>query len=105
MGNRNPVTLVRIVVSRNSAVVRGNLCEANIPPTAIRPLPMAISEIMTCKRVNAGIDIPRIMTLSRCCGPVLRYLRRTPRPGHLCIHDALAALALPQSEPGLTRLG
>ena len=34
MGNKKPVRLVSAVVKRNSAVVPGNLCEANIPPTA-----------------------------------------------------------------------
>jgi hypothetical protein len=62
MGNRNPVTLVRAVVNRKSALVPGSLCEANIPPTTISPLPIAINVIMTCRRVKAGIDIPRIMT-------------------------------------------
>jgi len=39
MGKRNPVTLVSAVVKRNSAVVTGNLCEANIPPTTIQSTP------------------------------------------------------------------
>jgi hypothetical protein len=39
MGNRKPVTLVSIVVKRNNAVVPGNLCEASIPPTTIKPTP------------------------------------------------------------------
>ena len=53
MGKRNPVTLVSAVVERKSAVVTGNLCEANIPPTIISPLPMATRVIMTCKTVKA----------------------------------------------------
>jgi hypothetical protein len=61
MGNKNPVTLVSAVVKRNSAVVPGNLCEANIPPTTTNPLPIAIRVIMTCRRVKAQIDIPRII--------------------------------------------
>jgi hypothetical protein len=54
------------VVKRNSAVVTGNLCEANIPPTTINPLPIAIRVIITCKIVKAPTDIPRIMESSRC---------------------------------------
>src|SRR5215831_2247528 len=61
MGKRNPVTLVSAVVKRNRAVVAGNLCEANIPPTTISPLPIAARVIMTCKTVNAPTDIPRII--------------------------------------------
>ena len=64
MGKRNPVTLVSAVVKRNSSVVTGSLCEANIPPTTISPLPMATSVIMTCKIVKVPIDIPRIIELS-----------------------------------------
>ena len=56
-----PVKLVSAVVKRKSAVVPGNLCEANIPPTTIRPLAIAINVIITCGRMNAPIDIPRIM--------------------------------------------
>jgi hypothetical protein len=61
MGKRNPVTLVSAVVKRNSAVVTGNLCEANIPPITISPLPIATRVMMTCKIVNAPVDIPRII--------------------------------------------
>src|SRR5215472_10333897 len=66
MGKRNPVTLVSTVVKRNNAVVTGNLCEANIPPTTISPLPIATRVIMTCKIVKAPSDIPRIMESSGC---------------------------------------
>ena len=65
MGKRNPVMLVSAEVKRNSAVVTGNLCEANIPPTTISPLPIATRVIMTCKIVKAPIDIPRIIESSR----------------------------------------
>jgi hypothetical protein len=61
MGKRNPVKLVSAVVKRKSAVVTGNLFEANIPPTTISPLPIATRVIMTCKIVKAPTDIPRIM--------------------------------------------
>jgi len=61
MGKRNPVTLVSAVEKRNSAAVTGNLCEANIPPTTISPLPIATRVMMTCKIVNAPVDIPRII--------------------------------------------
>src|SRR5262249_57656695 len=64
MGKRNPVTLVSAVVKRNSAVVTGNLCEANISPTTISPLPIATRVIMTCKIVKAPTDIPRIIDSS-----------------------------------------
>src|SRR5215468_7983880 len=66
MGKRNPVMLVSAEVKRNSAVVTGNLCEANIPPTTISPLPIATRVIMTCKIVKAPSDIPRIMESSGC---------------------------------------
>jgi hypothetical protein len=42
MGKRNPVKLVSAVVKRKSTVVTGNLFKANIPPTTISPLPIAI---------------------------------------------------------------
>jgi hypothetical protein len=67
MGKRNPVTLVSAVVKRNRAVVTGNLCEANIPPTTISPLPIATRVIMTCRSVKAPIDIPKIMETSAVC--------------------------------------
>src|SRR5262245_51511815 len=66
MGKRNPVKLVSPVVKRNNAVVTGNLCEANIPPTTISPLPIATRVIMTCKIVKAPTDIPKIID-----GPVV----------------------------------
>src|SRR5262249_5763396 len=66
MGKRNPVKLVSAVVKRKSAVVTGNLFEANIPPTTISPLPIATRVIMTCKIVKAPTDIPRIMESPRC---------------------------------------
>jgi hypothetical protein len=46
------VTPVKTVVNRNSAVI----------PTTISPPPMAIKQIMTCRRVKAAIDIPGVMT-------------------------------------------
>src|SRR5215468_5486417 len=72
MGKRNPVTLVSIVVKRNIAVVTGNLCEANIPPTTISPLPIATRVITTCKTVKAPTDVPRIMD-----SPVVSVLTRS----------------------------
>jgi hypothetical protein len=51
-------------MNEKSAVVTGNLFEANIPPTTISPLPIAIRVIMTCKIVKAPTDIPRIMEVS-----------------------------------------
>src|SRR5262245_34884359 len=77
MGKRNPVTLVSAVVKRNNAVVIGNLCEANIPPTTISPPPIATRVIMTCKIVKAPTDIPRIMESSRCW-PTRRKLKSVP---------------------------
>src|SRR5262249_34675660 len=67
MGKRNPVKLVSAVVKRKSAVVTGNLFEANIPPTTISPLPMATRVVLTCKIVKAPTDIPKIMERPRCC--------------------------------------
>jgi hypothetical protein len=66
MGNRNPVKLVSPVAKRNNAVVTGNLCEANIPPATISPLPIATRVIMTCTSVKTPTDIPRIMEGPRC---------------------------------------
>jgi hypothetical protein len=66
MGKRNPVTLMSAVVKRNSAVVTGNLSEANIPPPTISPLPIATRVMATCKIVKAPTDIPRIMEIPRC---------------------------------------
>jgi hypothetical protein len=77
MGKRNPVTLVSAVVKRNSAVVTGNLSEANIPPKTISPLPIAIRVMMTCKMVKAPTDIPRIMGIP-VVGPLAR--REVARP-------------------------
>jgi hypothetical protein len=56
------------VVRRKSAVVPGSRCEANIPPTAISPLPIATRVITTCKSVNPPIDIPRIMKVVLVAG-------------------------------------
>ncbi|MFY9835405.1 MAG: hypothetical protein WAK55_02865 [Xanthobacteraceae bacterium] len=61
MGKRDPVTLVSAVVKRKSAVVTGNLSEANIPPTTINPLPIATRVMATCKIVKAPADIPKII--------------------------------------------
>src|SRR5262249_36489528 len=76
MGKRNPVTLVSAVVRRKIAVVPGNLCEANIPPTTISPLPIATKVMMTCKRVKAPTDIPRIIE-SLVIGLYLRNFSRS----------------------------
>jgi hypothetical protein len=73
MGKRNPVKLVSAVVKRKSAVVSGNLFEANIPPTTISPLPIATRVIMTCKIVKAPTDIPR-----HGKSPLFMLTRRVP---------------------------
>jgi hypothetical protein len=48
--------------------------------------------------LTCSIDASRVAIVAMISLRVLRGL-------HLYIEDALAALALPQSEPGLTRLG
>jgi hypothetical protein len=87
MGKRNPVKPVSAVVKRKSAVVAGNLFEANIPPTTISPLPIATRVIMTCKIVKAPTDIPRIME-----SPLVGVLARKPvRHGREMINYRCAA--------------
>ena len=61
IGNKKPVRLVNTVVSKNSALLKGSRREANIPPTTINPLPMAMRVIATCKSVKAPVDNPKIM--------------------------------------------
>ena len=53
MGNMNPVTLVNIVVSRNSAVQPASRLEPSMPTSTIKPLAIAIRLMMTCSTVNA----------------------------------------------------
>ena len=53
IGNRKPVALVKIVVSRNSAVKAGIRCEPSIPSNTITPLAIAIRLMTTCNWVNA----------------------------------------------------
>jgi hypothetical protein len=61
-GNKNPVTLVRIVVTRNSAVHPSTRFEPNIPHNTTIPEKIPIRLMTTCMVVNAEIDMPRIMT-------------------------------------------
>src|SRR6516162_7203229 len=81
MGKRNPVTLVSIVVKRNIAVVTGNLCEANTPPTTISQLPIATRVITTCKTVKVPTHIPRIMD-----SPVVNTLTRSLKSAPVWLH-------------------
>ena len=52
IGNKKPVALVNIVVSRNSPVKAGIRCEPSMPSNTITPLAIAIRLMTTCNRVN-----------------------------------------------------
>jgi hypothetical protein len=60
-GNKNPVTLVKIVVARKRAVQPLILCELNMPYKTMRPDMIPIRLIATCSSVKLCIDMPRIM--------------------------------------------
>jgi hypothetical protein len=63
-GNKNPVTLVKIVIARKGAVQPLILCELNMPYKTMRPdmIPIRlITLITTCSSVKLSIDMPRIM--------------------------------------------
>src|ERR1700730_11714150 len=61
-GNRNPVTVVKIVVTRNSAVQPGITLEPRSPYKTTRPETIPIRLMMTCSIVKVDKLIPRIMT-------------------------------------------
>src|SRR5579859_1073458 len=63
-GNRNPVALVSIVVTRNSAVQPGTILEPRSPDKTTRPETMPIRLMMTCSMVKADRLIPKITTRS-----------------------------------------
>src|SRR6516162_10455441 len=63
-GNRKPVTLVSIVVSRKSAVMPGSRCEPKSPNRTTKPETIPIRLMMTCTIVKADRLIPRTMTRS-----------------------------------------
>src|ERR1700733_4895191 len=80
-GNPKPVTLVRIVVTRNSAVQPGAGREPSSPNKTTRPETIPTRLMMTCKMVNVGRLRPSIMTRS----PQLetgRMLRLPTADGH-----------------------
>jgi hypothetical protein len=52
IGNRNPVTLVRMVVSRKNAVHPGIRFERNMPTSTTMPLAIASKLMMTWMRVK-----------------------------------------------------
>src|SRR6185312_3730134 len=61
-GNMNPVTLVRMIVTRNSAVQPRRRRAPSMPHTTTNPLNSAISVMMTWTTVNACTDSPKIIT-------------------------------------------
>src|ERR1700676_2573529 len=63
-GNRNPVALVRIVVTRNNAVQLGITLEPRSPDKTTRPETTPIRLMMTCSIVKVDRLIPRTMTRS-----------------------------------------
>src|SRR5882724_326141 len=63
-GNRNPVALVRIVVTRNNAVQLGITLEPRSPDRTTRPETTPIRLMMTCSIVKVDRLIPRTMTRS-----------------------------------------
>ena len=63
IGNIKPVTLVKSVVNRNSAVSPGMRCAPTMPKTTTMPLAIAISVMMTWTAVNVAIERPRIIHL------------------------------------------
>src|ERR1700694_2107873 len=67
-GNRNPVALVRIVVTRNNAVQLGITLEPRSPDKTTRPETTPIRLMMTCSIVKVDRLIPRTMTRSPLFG-------------------------------------
>jgi hypothetical protein len=61
MGNIKPITLVRMVVNRNSPVQPMSRFEANMPNSTISPLTTAIKLMATCTIVNTSSGNPKIM--------------------------------------------
>ena len=47
IGKRNPVTLVRMVMTKNNNVQPAMRCDRNMPTTTMRPLTMATRLMMT----------------------------------------------------------
>jgi hypothetical protein len=60
-GNKNPVTLVRTVVARKSAVQFVSSLERTMPITATSPETIPTRLKRTCTRVNVDGVIPRII--------------------------------------------
>src|SRR5690349_541820 len=56
-----PVTLVRTVVARNSAVQLAGAFAFSIAPSTITPDAIPTRLMMTCSVVNAAMDMPMIM--------------------------------------------
>jgi hypothetical protein len=63
-GKRNPVMLVRAVVTRKSKVTTGRRLPPIIPRTTTNPDAIPIKLMTTCKVVNASKLMPRIMMVS-----------------------------------------
>src|SRR5207245_7565083 len=61
-GKRNPVRLVRTVVTRKIAVQPARRFPVSSPYRTMNPEPIPTRLINTCNRVNVDIVIPRIMT-------------------------------------------
>jgi hypothetical protein len=65
LGNRKPVMLVRIVVTRKTAVRVSRRFALNIPNTTATPEPIAIRLMRTCTAVKVASGIPRIVVSKR----------------------------------------
>jgi hypothetical protein len=63
-GKRNPVRLVKTVVTRKIAVAPSNRFPRIIPYKTRSPEPMPIRLNSTCKSVNVEVDMPKIMVPS-----------------------------------------
>src|SRR5580658_1708959 len=63
-GKRNPVTLVRTVVTRKIEVAPSKRSPISSPYTTRKPEPIPTRLINTCTRVNVDVVMPKIMFLS-----------------------------------------
>src|ERR1700737_1628326 len=72
-GKKNPVTLVKIVVARNSAVMPLILLEPRSPNMTMKPDATATRLIMTCTSVKGDRLIPKTIMRSPVSEPVECY--------------------------------
>jgi hypothetical protein len=60
-GKKNPVMLVKAVVTRNSSVQPGRRRAAYIPPSTMNPEMIAITLMTVWSSVKSPIDMPKII--------------------------------------------